>query len=108
MPDPTPLEMIYEKLKTLEEKMDKVITCQIDLKIQDEVLKAKLSSLELQQIQVQSDLDIHKKDMEKHYNPFYSETLKQRIWRKKAEITLGGGLGALIVGLIQFLTEVLN
>lgn len=109
MPDPTPLEMIYDKLKSLEEgvnrKLDQVISCQIDLKLQDEIIKSKVSHLELHQLHIAEDLEQHKSDMEKHYNPYYSETVAQKLWRKKPEIATGGGLGALIVLVLKFVLE---
>lgn len=105
MPDPTPLEMIYDKMKSIDEKLDKVITCQIDLKVQDEIIKAKVSAIELSHLKLQSDLDQHKADVKTHYNPYYDETLRQKLWRKKPEIAAGGGLGAVIVAFVTWLIQ---
>lgn len=108
MPDPTVLEMINDKLKSVDEKLDRVISCQIDLKLQDEIIKAKVSNLELKQIQIEQSIEEHKKDMQQHYNPYYNETIPQKIWRKKPEIAAGGGLGALIVAIVTWILQYYN
>lgn len=42
----------------------------------------------------------HIDDPKIHYNPYYSESIPQKLWRKKPEIAAGGGLGTVIVGII--------
>jgi len=96
---------VMPAIDRLDRKLEQIGTCQIDLKLQDEIIKAKCSSLELQLINLQEDVTQHKKDVRSHYNPYFNETLPEKIWRKKPEIAAGGGLGAALVGLILWLLE---
>lgn len=53
----------------------------------------------------------HIRNKEKHYNPHYSETFRQRVWRKRGEIGVatGGsiGIGSLLFALLKFGLELI-
>ena len=89
----------------LEKKMETIAACQIDLKLQDEIIKAKVSALELAQLRICEDLEQHRNDIQSHYNPYHSETAGQKLWRKKLEIAAGGSLGTFVAALLYFIME---
>lgn len=74
--------------------------CNTNLKLENERRKGELEKLKLKQ-KITSDAFVrHVENPEKHFQPFFKETLPQKLWRKKPEIAAGGGAGALIIGLI--------
>jgi hypothetical protein len=94
------------------DKLDTVCTIQNDLKITDEIIKAKIASVELMNARTQDDirvfkleLDKHQTDMQKHFNPYFGETIGQKLWRKKPEVAAGGTLGTFLAALLYFLLD---
>jgi hypothetical protein len=121
--DPTILGMIDQRLermetdqkdtaRTLFEKIDNICSTTVDLKISDEVMKAKIAFVESLNVRtnellltVTMRLDEHVKNLDTHFNPYYSETIPQKLWRKKPEIAAGGTLGTFLAALLYFLLD---
>lgn len=106
--DPTVMELIYERVKEIDEKLDRACSKQTELMVVDEQLKAKIAAVEIQNLKNAEDvinlrkkIDEHERSMEKHYNPYYNETITQKLWRKKPEIAAGGGVGLLLYLIVQ-------
>ena len=113
--DPTVLGLINDNLKSLNRKMDEVCLGQNDLRISDAEMKARLSAVELKGVQQYEEMHAlenrfrdHYKDGDLHFNPHFSETIGEKLWRKKPEIATGGGLGALIATALYYLIEKLG
>jgi len=121
--DPTVLGMIDRRLEQMEinqkesnnmlfEKIDNICSIQTDLRITDEVIKAKIAFVESMNIKtndllltITMRLNDHEKNLNAHFNPYYNETIPQKIWRKKPEIAAGGGLGVTLAVILQFLLD---
>jgi tetrahydromethanopterin S-methyltransferase subunit G len=121
--EPTVLGMIDQRLERIEnnqtenttllfQKIDSICTMQTDLRITDEVIKAKIAFVETlnartneELAKINKRLDEHERDREIHYNQYYNETIPQKIWRKKPEILAGGSVGVVAVAVIQFLID---
>ncbi len=106
------LDNVDKNVERIFDKIDAVCNTTGDLRITDEVIKAKISAIEMMNIQTQEAvtamgirMDKHVEDMEKHFNPYYSETITQKLWRKKPEIAAGGTLGTFIAALLYFLLD---
>jgi len=79
--------------------------CTTQLKINDAKLEGEITQLKLKQNMTEEAFVRHVQNKDKHFNPYYSETLRQKLWRKKPEIAAGGGAGALIVALVTLLLK---
>jgi len=106
------LENLDKGIDKIFDRIDRVCTTQTDLMITDEMMKAKIASIEMMNVNTQKDIQEvkallleHKRDGVTHYNSHYNESIPQKLWRKKPEIAAGGGLGALLYLIILFLIE---
>lgn len=113
--DPTVLGMIYNKLESIDKKVETVCDMQTELRLSDAEMKARLGAIELMNVATQEEvhqlrdrIDTHQRETALHYNPYYDETLGKKLWRKKPEIAAGGGLGALIASIILLLLQNYN
>lgn len=98
--DPTVLGMINKNLDDIKTSVDDI---KEDLKngaVKFENHEQRLLNVE-GKTKLNEKITIeHIKNKEKHYNPHYSESFKQRMWRKRGEIGVAAGGGASIVGLV--------
>lgn len=106
------LDNLDKNVGKIFDRIDQVCTTNTDLKITDEIMKAKIAAIEVMNIQTQEAvtamgirMDKHTEDMLKHYNPYYDETIGQKLWRKKPEIAAGGTLGTFLAALLYFLID---
>jgi len=109
--EPTVLGMINEKLGDISE----------DVKDIKEDLKngaIKMENHEQRILTVEGKTKLNEKitvehirNKEKHYNPHYSESFRQRVWRKKGEIGVatGGSVGivSLVFAILKFGLELI-
>lgn len=96
-------EFVMPAVERIDRKLETICTAQLETRLTQEQMKAKIAMVEMMVIGVQEALEKHKQDMQQHYNPYYNETVLQKVWRKKPEIAAGGGLGALIVAILTWL-----
>ena len=94
---------VREDQSKIWEAIDKERECTTNLKLENERRKAEVEKANLKQNMTEGAFIKHVQNKEKHYNPFYSESLRQKLWRKKPEIVAGGGAGAFIIGLLGLL-----
>ena len=113
--EPTVLGMIYNTVSAIDRKLDNVCEKQVDMMLTDEIIKAKVAAVELQNIKNAEDILIlrqrqkeHERDRETHFSPYHNESLRQKLWRKKPEIAAGGGVGALIYLIIELIKTLLE
>jgi hypothetical protein len=106
------LDSLDKNMGKIFDRIDNVCTTTGDLKITDEIIKAKIAAIEMMNIQTQEAvtamgirMDKHSEDMIKHFNPYFGETLQQKLWRKKSEIAAGGGLGTFLAAVLYFLID---
>ena len=95
------LDSMDKNMGKIFDRIDQVCTSVGDLRITDEIIKAKIAAVEMMNIKTQEQvtamgirMDKHVEDMEKHYNPYYNETFTEKIWRKKAEIIIAAIIGS--------------
>ena len=98
---------VMPSIDRIDRKLDQVCTANIELKITDEQIKAKVAHVELMNIRTQEMLTQHQDDMAKHYNPYYDESIPQKLWRKKPEIATGVSISTAIFAVILKLLEVI-
>jgi hypothetical protein len=98
-------EFVMPALTETNKKLDKVIECQTNLKIEDEKLRSANAKNELLLTQTQDAFLKHCNDMDRHFNPYYSETIPQKIWRKKPEILTGVSLSSIAATVIYLLIQ---
>ena len=91
---------VREDNSKLWEAIDKERECTTNLKLENERRKGEVREVKLKQKMTEEAFVRHVQNPEKHFNPFYNETLRQKLWRKRPEIVAGGGLGSLIVAII--------
>ena len=104
MSDPTPLQMIYDKLNNIEGKVDAIVKCNTQIKVRQETHTNEIANICANIRKQCSDFDEHRKDKELHFNPYHSEGLLEKISRKKGELGVaatGGGLLGLLFMLIE-------
>ena len=73
--------------------------CQTGLKLEDARLDKEITTIKIEKKIGERALERHAKDQTRHFQPYYSETIPQRLWRKKPEIAAGGSVGT-ILGLL--------
>ena len=98
-------EFVMPALTETNKKLDKVIECQTSLKLEDERLKAANAKNELLLAQTQDAFLKHCDDMDRHFNPYYNETIPQKIWRKKPEILTGVSLSSVTATIIYMVIQ---
>jgi hypothetical protein len=101
-------EFVMPTIERIDRKLESICNGNLETRLTVEQVKAKIALVEMMVIKVQESVELHKKDMIQHYNPYYNETLPEKIWRKKPEILAGGGLGALTITVIQWIVEHVN
>jgi len=98
-------EFVIPAQARLEKKIDLVCAEQTSMRIENETTKAKAAHVEYQVLQLRESVDKHRDDAFAHYNPYHSETIPQKLWRKKPEIAAGGFLGTTLAALLYLLVE---
>lgn len=98
MPQVTKLDMIYDAVLELRDGQKEIKKCVTGNKV-------KIAKLETVQKELVKDFDEHRKDPALHYNPYYNETLPDKLKRKKGEVGAITGLSSIIAGVILFLLE---
>jgi len=98
-------EFVMPAIGRIDTKLESICNGQMETRLNMEQLKAKVALVEMMVIRVEEAVEMHKQDMKQHYNPYYDETIPEKLWRKKPEIAAGGGLGVLVIMLVQFLLE---
>jgi hypothetical protein len=95
------LDNLDKNVGKIFDRIDSVCTTTSDLKITDEIIKAKIAAVEMMNIKTQEAvtamgirMDKHHDDMEKHFNPYFNETFTEKLWRKKAEIVVAAIIGS--------------
>lgn len=99
--EPTVLGMIHESVKRIEKKQDEITKCVTQNKMD-------INELKLGQKVTEEAFVRHVQNEEKHFQPYFNETLRQKLWRKKVEIAAGGGVGAGAITIIALLLKILE
>lgn len=104
---------IAETNKRMEERdgklwkaLDEVKECQTKLKVKDAEIEGDIEKIKAEKKATEQILIRHVENREKHYNPFYTESLGEKLWRKKPEIAAGGILGTVLSIIALILTKV--
>jgi len=97
---------VREDQSKIWEAIDKERECTTNLKLENERRKAEVNEVKLKQKMTEEAFVRHVQNPEKHYQPYYNETIRQKLWRKKPEIVAGGGVGALVVGIITLALKI--
>jgi len=87
------------------EALDNVRDCQTKLKVKDAEIEGCMKKLDAEKKATENILLEHVRNKKKHYNPYYYETTRAKLWRKKAEITAGGILGTALSIIALILTK---
>ena len=91
---------VREDQKEMWKAIDKGREERTALKLKDAEIKGEIEKLKLEKKMGDEAFIRHVQNEDKHFNPYFNETLRQKLWRKKPEIAAGGGLGTLLAGLI--------
>lgn len=92
------VDMIWEIVQRMDDKLD-----EINGGVKETKLKQAVAENEMRHMR--KDFDDHKNDRATHYNPYHSETLPQKLKRKKGELTVMGVLVTIAVGFLTWLAE---
>lgn len=91
---------VREDQSKIWEAIDNERKCTTNLKIENERRKAESEKVELKQNMTEGAFIRHVQNQEKHFNPFYNETIPQKLWRKKPEIGASITIGGIIFGML--------
>ena len=98
---------VIPRLNSIDNKLEKIESCQVALKIEDERIKHSAAKNELLLAQTQEAFLKHCNDTDKHFNPYFNESMPQKLWRKKPEIATGVSLSTILITLILKILEVI-
>jgi len=107
MGEPTVLGMINESLTEIKGDVKEIKSDMKNGAVRMENHEQRIKQVE-QKATLNENITVeHIKNKQKHYNPHYSESFGQKVWRKKGEIgvSIGGGVGlfSLIIALIELI-----
>lgn len=109
MGDPTVLGMIHSKLGDISTDVKEIKNDMKEGAVKMENHEQRLLNVE-GKTKLNEKITIeHIKNKKKHYNPYYSETFRQRTWRRKGDIGVatGGSLTVLtvVLAIMKFVLE---
>lgn len=106
------IDMIYDKVKAIDTKLDVVCNTQTEMRLNDAEMKARLSAVELKTVELRDAVhelekkqDKHNAEEKLHFNPYFNESMPQKLWRKKPEIVTGVSFSSIIAGFLYLLFE---
>ncbi len=109
MGDPTVLGMINEKLGDISEDVKDIKKDMKNGAVKMENHEQRLINVEGKTMLNEKVTIEHIKNKEKHYKPYYSETFRQRTWRKKGDIGVAtGGSLTVITAVLAIMKYVLE
>jgi len=111
--------VVLPKLEALDKKLEKrddTIWLAIEegrkertvLLIQCANIQSEIKAIKTEKKMSENVIIEHVQDTTRHYNPYFNETIRQKLWRKKPEIAAGGGTGVLIIGLLTLTFKALG
>ena len=89
MTEPTVLGMINNNLNCISADVKEIKDDMKKGAVKMENLDVRLGHVECDQEELKGNFTEHIKNKKKHYNQGYEDTLKDRLGRRKAEITIG-------------------
>lgn len=87
--DPTVLGMINDNLNDIKAEQKKVTSCMTSMKVNIATNTVKLEQLDDGQKELKKNFQHHINNKKKHYNQGYQDTMRNRLGRRKVEISIG-------------------
>lgn len=100
-------QVLLPELKEIKKEQKAQGKCLTDIKVNMEKGKGRMELIERDIQDLKEDCDEHKSDKSIHYNPYYSESLGEKLKRKKEEVIITAGSGGVIGTLLVIFKDAL-